>query len=235
MQETVAAADAVVRVDGFERTSSSNTIDDLIPGTTLSLTSASAGTSYKVTVAADNSSLKSAISSFVTAYNSVVSTLKSTSNYNSTTSTASALTGDSLVRILQQQLRGQVSENVLALKDLGVTVDKSGVMSFDSTAFDTAIAASPSAAASLFGKEGSFGAGMTGVLDDHLDSIDGTLVTRTNSLNKQITKLEEQLDALDLRMEKLEALYTAQFTAMETLVSQLQSNASSLNDLLSSD
>lgn len=233
LTQSVAAADALVRVDGFERTSSSNTITDLVPGVDLTLTKAAAGTSYNLNVASDNSSLKSAITAYVTAYNSVVSTLKSTSSFDSATRTASALTGDSLVRTLQQQLRGQVSSNVLGLKDLGVTVSKDGVMSFDTTAFDKAIAADPEAAKAMFGEEGTYGGAVASLLDEHLDSISGTLILRTDSINKQISGLEDELDKLDVKMTRLSEQYTKQFTAMETMIVQMQSSASSLNNLLS--
>jgi flagellar hook-associated protein 2 len=234
LTETVAAADALVRVDGFERTSSSNSIGDLVPGVTLTLTKAAEGVPYNLNVASDNSALKSGLAAFVSAYNSVVGTLKSTSAYDSATKTASALTGDSLVRSLQQQLRGQVSDNVLDLKALGVTIDKDGTMSFDGAAFDGAVAADPEAPARLFGKDGKYSARLASLLDNSLDSYDGTLTQRTNGLDKQIADLNEQLDDLDDRMTKLSDQYTAQFTAMETMITQLQSSASSLNDLLSS-
>lgn len=231
--QTVAAADALVRVDGFERTSSSNAVADIVPGVTLSLSKAAAGTAYTLNVAGDSSGLKSAITAYVTAYNSVTSTLKSTSNFDAATKTASALTGDSLVRTLQQQLRGQVSGNVLELKDLGVTVAKDGVMSFDATAFDAHMASAPEAARAVFGAEGSYAAGVAKLMDDHLDAISGTLVLRTDSINRQISGLEDQLDKLDEKMTLLSALYTRQFTAMETMIMQMQGSASSLNDLLS--
>ncbi len=232
LTQTVAAADALVRVDGFERTSSSNTIADLVPGVDLTLTKAAPGTSHTLNIASDNTNLKAAIGAYVTAYNSVVGTLKSTSSYNSTTRTASALTGDSLVRTVQQQLREQVSGNVLALKDLGVTVSKEGVMSFDATSFDQAIAADPGKAQAMFGKEGLYGGAVASLLDQHLDSISGTLVLRTESINKQISGLEDELDRLDVKMERLSEQYTRQFTAMETMIVQMQSSASSLNSLL---
>jgi len=233
LTQSVAAADALVRVDGFERTSSSNTISDLVPGVDLTLTKAAAGTSYNLNIVSDNSGLKSAITAYVSAYNSVVGALKSTSSYDSTTRTASALTGDSLVRTLQQQLRSQVSGNVTGLKELGVTVNKDGVMAFDATAFDKTIATNPEAAKAMFGEEGAYGEALASLLDNHLDSISGTLVLRSNSINKQITGLEDQLDQLDEKMTRLSDLYTKQFTAMETMIVQMQGSASSLNNLLS--
>jgi flagellar hook-associated protein 2 len=234
LSEAVAASDALVRVDGFERTSASNSITDLVPGVTLTLNKADEGTRYNLNIASDTTDLKSAVTSFVTAYNSIISTLKSTSAYNSTTQTASALTGDSLVRGLQQQIRGQVSANTLDLKALGVTLDKDGVMSFDSSAFDSTLATDPEAVTRQFGADGALTSALNKVITGQLDTYTGSLTLRTNNLNDQIKDLQKQTDTLDDRMTKLSALYTKQFTAMETMVQQLQSNGSSLNDLLSS-
>lgn len=235
LTETVAATDALVRVDGFERTASSNTIADLVPGVVLNLTQAEEGKTYTLGVASDSSTLKANLTAFAAAYNAANTLLKSSSSYDAETQTASALTGDSLVRTLQQQLRSQVSANIGELKTLGITLDKDGVMSFDGTTFDSAVSADPTAASTMFGKNGKYSAALTSLLDSNLNSTSGTLVQRTNTLNKQIAALEKQLDDLDTRMTKLSDQYTAQFTAMETMIVQLQSSASSLNSLLSSD
>ena len=56
---------------------------------------------------------------------------------------------------------------------------------------------------------------------------------RTDALNKQIKKLEKDLDSLDARMEKVSARYTAQFTSMDTLVAQMQSTSNYLSQQLS--
>lgn len=233
LDTTVQAKDAVVTVDGFKRTLASNTVEDLVPGVTLDLTKANADTSYTLTVAADNGALKTNLTGLASAYNAAMTLLKSSSAYNADTQTASALTGDSLVRDLQQQLRGMVSANLTDLKGLGITLDKDGVMSFDGTVLDKAVAADPDAASRMFGKNGSYSAGMTTLLDSNLNSTSGTLVQRTDTLNKQIKDLEGQLDDLDDRMTKLSDLYTKQFTAMETMITQMQSSASSLDSLLS--
>jgi flagellar hook-associated protein 2 len=61
----------------------------------------------------------------------------------------------------------------------------------------------------------------------------GTLTLRTNSLTKQISKLEKDLDDLDARMEKVSARYTAQFTAMDTVVAKMQSTSDYLSQQIS--
>ncbi|OOW67364.1 flagellar protein [Xanthomonas axonopodis pv. melhusii] len=234
LNQTVAAADALVRVDGFERTSSSNTVSDLVPGVVLTLTKAAEGSKFNLGVAADTSGLKGNLTAFAAAYNTANTLLTKSSSYDATTKTASALTGDSLVRNLQQQLRGQVSGNVNELKALGLTIDKDGVMSFDGAKFDTAIASDGGAAAEVFGKDSKFSGTLSKVLDSNVNVTNGTLTLRSDSLNKTIKGYESELDDLDARMEKLSDRYTAQFTAMETMITQLQSSTSSLSSLLTS-
>ena len=233
LQEKVAARDAVVRVDGFERVSSSNVVTDLVPGVTLNLTRAAEGTQQLLTVSSDTAGIKAALAAYATAYNSALGTLKSTSAFDAATKKASPLTGDSLVRTLQSELRGNVSQNTLALKGLGITLSKEGTMVFDAEAFDKANVADPDAVTRMFGREGTYTTGMEAVFKAALDSFEGSLTLRTDGLNKQIRSLEDQLDRLDVKMDKLTTLYTKQFTAMETMIMQLQGSASSLNDLLS--
>lgn len=234
LTQTVAAADAVVRVDGFERTSSSNAIADLVPGVTLNLTKAEAGTKYSLSIANDSSSLKANLTAFVTAYNTANTLLKSSSAYDATNKKASALTGDSMVRGLQQSLRKQVSDNVVDLKAMGVTINKDGVMSFDSAKFDSAIASDPASATAMFGTDGAFTSGMSTLLDSNLDTTSGTITQRTASLNKHISDLTDQLSDLDKRMETLTTQYTARFTAMDTIVAQMQTISDSLTKQFSS-
>ena len=122
LDQTVEATDAVVRVDGFERTSSSNSIADLIPGVTLTLTKAAAGTKATLGVSQDNSGLRTNLQAFVAAYNATSNVLRSSSAYNASSNASAALTGDALVRGLQQQLRNLVSGNVTDLKALGLSI-----------------------------------------------------------------------------------------------------------------
>lgn len=234
MTQTVEPKDAVVVVDGFTRTSSSNTISDIVPGVNLTLTKAGteAGKTQTLTITRDNTSLKTDMAAFVAAYNSMNTALKSTSAYNATSKTAAALTGDAMVRGLQQQLRSQFSSNINGLKDMGITMAADGSLTLDSGKMETAIGKDPDAVAKLFGKDGAIAKPMDTLIKSNLDKETGTLTQRTNSLNKQIKDLESRLDALDARMEKVSDRYTKQFTAMETLVTQMQTTSDSLTQAL---
>jgi len=68
-----------------------------------------------------------------------------------------------------------------------------------------------------------------GYLDD-----DGILEARTDSLQDRAEDLVDERDRLDLRIESLEARYRAQFTALDTLLAQLQTTSSFLTQQLAS-
>lgn len=233
LAQTVEPKDAVIKVDGYQRTSSSNTLIDVIPNVTLVL-SAVTTAPKTMTISQDNSILKTDLQALVTTYNALQSTLKSTSAFNVTSGTSSALTGDSMVRNMQKQLRDMVGGNVADLKSLGVTIATDGTLTLDTAAFDTGAAKDPTIASRLFGAEGALTKPLNALLDNNLNSTSGVLTQRTTTLNKEIKRLELELDNLDMRMEKVSDNYTKQFTAMDTLVAQMQKTSDTLTQQLAS-
>lgn len=233
MTETVAAKDAVVKVDGLTRTSSSNSLTDLLPGVTLSLTEAKPGETFSLKVATDDAAVQKTLQAFVTSYNASISLTKSLTAYNAETKKASALTGDSMVRGLQSSLRNLASENVVAFKALGLSINTDGTLALNTSTLTKALAEDPGALSRLFSGEEGYGADLEGMLDSVLDA-DGLLDSRTDSLNARMKTYDQQYEDLDRRMESLQARYTAQFTAMEQLVTQLQGSSGYLSQQLAS-
>jgi flagellar hook-associated protein 2 len=236
MTQTTAASQAQVRIDGQDgllRSGDSNTFTDLVAGMTITLEKPSDGKAHSLSVAADSSLAKGSLQSFVSTYNATLTALKNASSYNAETKTASALTGDSMVRGLQSQLRGILGgDNISELKALGITAAKDGSLSFSASQFDKIQAEQPELAASVLGKEGRLSSSLKSLLESNLDSGKGLLTQRTDTLNKQISKLERELDDLDARMDKAYERYTKQFSAMDTLVAQMQNTSSYLTSQL---
>ncbi len=233
LQETVAAADAQVKVDGYLRTAPSNTVSDLVPGLTLNLTAAKPGETFSVQVSPDNSALKANLQSLVSMYNATNSVLRGVSAYDPEARRAAALTGDSMVRGLQQQLRSALGGQSFELSALGIGMATDGTLTLDSGKLDSALASDPDSVRRLFGTGGTIASRLGSQLDGALDAATGTLTQRTGSLNRRIGDLSDQMDALDRRMEAVRSRYMAQFTAMDTLVAQMQSTSSYLTQQLS--
>lgn len=65
------------------------------------------------------------------------------------------------------------------------------------------------------------------LLEEYLAS-DSTIAARTDGLNNRLDDISEQRDRLEIRMAIIEQRYTTQFTALDTLLGQLQSTSTYL-------
>ena len=232
LSELIAATDARVKVDGFERTSSSNTLGDVISGVSLTLTKAEPGVVRELGIAADGSLQRTAAKSFVSAYNAALGAIGSTTSYNATTKIGAALNGDSMVRNASRELRDTVSDNVADLKAMGITINKDGTLTMDDAAFDAGMAKDPAVAARLFaGGDGSL-AGKLDATVDRLVDPDGLLDGRSQNLTARTKSLDSQRSALDFRMTQAESRYRTQFTALDLLLTNLQSSSDFLTQQL---
>lgn len=227
---TTPATDAVVKVDGVTRTSSSNRLTDLIAGVTLDLTKAEDNTTYSLDITSDGAGVRSAVQSFVAAYNGALGTLRNVSAYNAETGVGGPLVGDSAIRGLQQTLRNAIGGAFDALSTLGIRSSKDGTLSLDGAKFDQALAADPSAVANLFDKDNatSLGGRLGALLDGAVAPSTGTLESRTKSLNDRLKGLQSDVERLNVRLVRVEENYRRQFTALDGLVAQLQSTQSFL-------
>jgi flagellar hook-associated protein 2 len=144
--ELVAAQDAIIKVDGVTITRSSNTIDDAIDGVTLSLYTADPDTAVSMEVSTDLSSIKTAITDFVDAYNALrdfVTTQQSVSSDGTKTEDAT-LFADSLLRQITKSVYEGLNTSittddgdVLSLSSLGITFDSSNNLEVDEDTLNT--------------------------------------------------------------------------------------------------
>jgi flagellar hook-associated protein 2 len=100
--------DASLTVDGIEISSASNTITGAIPGVTFQLVSAAPDSSVQVEITNNNSDIESALTSFVSSYNTVISDLN-TQESNDASGSAEPLYGDPTVATLQQDLQSALN------------------------------------------------------------------------------------------------------------------------------
>ncbi len=245
MQQTRAAQDAQVTIDGVTVTSPDNTLDDTIDG--LSLTLVDQG-SAQVTVALDKGAVTKAVKAFVDAYNSFRDTVDSLTGYDPDTRQAGPLNGDSGVRAIANAVRRQLgtaieglSGGLRSLTDIGVSIDSDGRMSLDSGKLEQALDADPASVEALLvgqGKKGetNYVAGIATRLDDYFTAVedDDLIGSRIDTLNDRVDDLKDDRDRLSRRLEQLQNRLTKQFTALDLLVGQLQNTSAWLQQQLAS-
>lgn len=239
--QTVEALDANFLLEGQAMSSASNSLDYIIPDTTITLKGETeAGSPITLKVDTSTSSVRKMIEEFVTAYNELSNLIAQQTAYNSETGQSGALQGDALTRSIQGQLRSYVSGDgsafgsLSAVANLGITTERNGLLKLDAAKLNNALDESFEDISGFFSDETTgLATRLDGLLDNYLQS-SGTFASRTESLSNRLDRIDTEREVLALRMEKLEARYLAQFTAMDALVANLQSTGNFLTQQLDS-
>ena len=230
LQQTQAAQNAKLNVNGIAITSQTNTVKEAIQGTTLTLVNT--GTTG-LSMAANTGVVSSAVGDFVKAFNGLQSAAKTLTAYDSDTQTASALTGDSTLRNLMNRVRQALTapqaggaDDMKVLTEIGVGFQKDGTLALDSTKLGKAMGADLDGVSRLFASAGGSSAGYGKQIDalvDSLTSTGGSLRVAQDGMTSAIKGLDKQYDAMQARVDSTMARYKAQFTQLDVMMSSMNS------------
>lgn len=233
-----AASDAIFKVDSQTVTRDSNNISGVISGVTFSLNQAQPGTTETLSVVSDTESIKKDIDDFVSNYNTLTGVMKGLSNFDQSTLVAGPLNGDSVIRGIQNSMRQVLSSTISGgtlstLTDLGITLDGTGSLNIDDSKLDDLLNNNLVEVRQFFSFDTGMAKNFTTALEGYVED-DGIIDARTDGIQNRLDGIDEKRDQLSRRMEALEARLNAQFTAMDILVSQLQSTGNYLSQQLAS-
>jgi flagellar hook-associated protein 2 len=228
-----AAVDAIIEVDGQTVTSSSNTIVDAIDGVTITALKEDVGV-YDLTVSTNTAIIKSNIELFVTNYSSLITYMNTVTAFDADAGTVGVLLGDSTIRSLSNQIRTKINETVTGISgqyttlvDLGITSNADGTMKIDAAKLDTALTTNMDDVAELFSSTNGVATKLDSIVNEYT-KLDGLLDTKTLGLNNSIDDINDDLADLDLSLTALEDRLFAQFSALDILMTQLNSTSSFL-------
>jgi flagellar hook-associated protein 2 len=226
--EFTAAQDAQFTVDGFAASSSTNEVTDVIPGITLSLQDI--GTA-SINTARDNDSVKEQLELFVTSYNDVLDRVDSL--------LLNEFPSDSTIRGIASELSREFFQSVdvkgteYSFLDLGLTFDRDGNLSIDDSKFE-ALQSSDNYADILEATtlaETGLAYNIKNTIERYTDA-EGLIELKKDALQNNTDALDTQSSRLEYQLEQTEDRYRRQFSAMDTVVAQLQSSSSFLIDQL---
>ena len=235
------SADAKLTVGNVPITSSTNQVTDAIPGVTLAITQPTTQPAT-LTIAGDTSSLTTAVQSFVTAYNAMVQNGHSTAGYGKALASNTLLQGDQAVRSSLDQLSQLVAEQVpgstgayTTLGSVGISLNDDGTLSFDTSQFQSAMAADPTSVERLFVTDSSNGS--TGVMGQMASTISaltdptsGSIQAELNGFQTRETSMTSELSNMQLQITAYQTQLQNEFTQMNTQLAQYKQIAQSLNE-----
>lgn len=243
------AKDASLTVDGLSITRTGNVLTDVLPGLTLKL-SAATQTAATVGVSFDASAVAASVQSFVDTYNVASQFItKALGPPVSGDPVAGSLAGNSVVRTLRDNLRGLLTQassapaaTVKSWMDFGVSLDKTGVLQFDTTRFNTRFDASPEqviqALSANLPAPAEYSGAASGLAGDiavkifGLTRATGALTDLGASYQADASRLDQSQSRLDKSIAALQARYDAQFNALNAVLSNFKSTQDSLKGLL---
>ena len=167
------------------------------------------------------SSASSAISNFVTAYNTIVTDLGKQYGSN-----AGALSGESILSSLRDSLR-QITQytassgTVASLAEVGINLDETGMLSFDSSQFNSD---SASALQSFFGDGTTTGflKAVNDAINSVEDSTTGSLKTEETLLTQQIASQNTKISDDQQKVTDLQNTLTQQMAAADAAIATLE-------------
>lgn len=245
------AQDAIVGYEGLSLRRGSNTLTDVVEGATINLLATSAS-NVTLSIVNDTSSLKTNIKEVVTNYNDLMLLLDNFTAVDSDADMAGALADDtSMVRFLRDKIKTAVlgesstpTGNMTALRNVGVSINQYGTMTFTEATYDSAVISDYSDIVTMLtadtSNESLFTTSNKGLAQDVITALgaftgtQGTVTLRESAAEKGLSENKDELEKLEARMDTVYKRYLKQFGAMETLMATLDSTKDYLTSQLES-
>lgn len=234
-----AASDAAFQIDGQNYTSSSNTVTGAIEGVTLQLDNAQAAGAAPInlTVAPSTDTIQQQIQDFVNAYNGVMSFLNDQSAPRaSSDDPVKPLSGESALVSLRISFGSVLSSSTSfatayqTLSSIGITSQNDGTLSFDTSKFQTAIAADVDGVNKLLtDPTQGLGQKLLAAVKLRTDAVNGTVHLREDSIHDQISNLDDRIKDAQNALDAYQQSLVTKFAAYETLIGQLKSQGDALS------
>lgn len=230
--------DGSLNIDGLNVTTSSNTVSNIIPGVTFQMLATSGSQPVQVQIANDNNTITQAMSAFVTAYNAVVTDIK-TQEGKDTNGNAQPLYGDPTLALIQSQLTsgllgGAASGAITSIGQLGLSIGQDGKLTLDSGQLQSVLNTNFSDVVGYFQNVSSFGQ----TLNKSLNGLSSTLTSGAIYLalqqnTAQETSLNTSISNQETRIAADKARLTAQLNTANQILQDLPNQINQVNQLYS--
>jgi len=224
-------SNASFQLNGVPIVESTNNITDVIPGLSFTLLNKLPTGSVTLSLATDPSQLSSALQTFVTDYNTLVSQVNGQQGQN-----AGPLQGDLIVNEIASDMQDLVTywnptgnSTIHSLSDLGVTFNDTGQMSFSSSTFNALSDTQISDAFKFLGSASSGFAALASNFTQLSDPITGMIETQIQGYQSENTDLANQIATAEAYATEVQQNTTSQVEAADALVAQLQSEQNTVD------
>lgn len=231
LQQTRAAGNAALSLNGLAVSSASNVLKDAVQGVSLTLSKIGSST---IDVQRDTSVVEAAANAFVATYNALLGNATVLTRYDEKKQTGAPLMGDSTLRAVQTRLRATLNTpqagELQVLSRVGISFEKDGTLSLNTAKLNKAFADNPASVAELFAGRAAgegFGTQVAAVIGSFTAS-DGMLSSATSGIKSTLKSLDVRYAATEITVQGKVDRFRAQFTQLDLVMSRMNSTTAYL-------
>ncbi len=227
--------DAQFTLDGVAITSGTNAITSALQGVSFQLMNTTTN-SVSLQVAADTSGISTALSSFVTGYNSVSKALAAQEGKDSS-GNPQPLFGSPVIASLQSALSnaigfaGSGSASDLNLASLGLSFSIDGTLSLDASQLQSELSSNFQAVASTFQAAKGLGQNFVTVLNGVGTASNGTVALAQKSNSEQETSLADDKANLETRLTAYQSQLTTELNTANQILQAIPQQLSGITQM----
>lgn len=237
----VAGVDATGSVDGVPFDSASNTLTGVISGVSLQLESGAPGTTVQIGIAPDTTTAATALTSFVTDYNTVMQTINAQFTADSS-GNLGPLEADPSLRALQTQMLQLAGDSVsgvgqyVNLQSLGVEMQNDGTLQLNTSTLETSLTTDYADFQNFFQSTSptGYGQAISKMLQQMTDPTAGVVGLDTQGLQAENNNLTQQINDFQDQMTVKQQQLTAQYSSLNVLLQQYPTEMQQIELQLSS-
>ncbi|MGE4420160.1 MAG: flagellar filament capping protein FliD [Sulfurimonas sp.] len=239
------AVDAQFKYNSQTITRSSNVVDDLLSGVTITLKEA--GTT-NVSVEQDRDNIASKIENFISKYNSALYQLGEDTKSSENADERGVFSNESIIKSMKSDMLNMIvsaGEGVGRLQDYGIEIEDDGRLSLDTATLNQMLDENPQNVQAFFaggtftksdGSEVELEGAFVEIQEDvsKYTSYNATLDQYGNLLTSKLESLDEQRTKALERLTVKYEIMAKQFAAYDLVINQLNSVSSMFTDLVNS-
>lgn len=213
-----------------------NTFEDAIDGVKITIKKETEA-AETLEVKRNTGSVVANVSGFVQAFNALKDVIDQLTTVGEDRSTSGVLLGDSTIRNVENQVRRILFDrnaDLPTLSELGVSFNDKGKLTINNTKLNNTLNSRLEDVVAFFSDSDN---GLASRLDKTLNSYlrsGGILQARTDGLQADIDRINESREQLERRIQALESSLLSKFSALDSLLGQLNSTGSFLQSQLAS-
>ncbi len=217
------------KLNGLQVEKSTNQVKDVIPGVSFIINGTTSGDdTVSLSLTSSSAQLYNALQDLATNYNALSEKVDTQVGEN-----AGVLSGDFIIRELQNDLRGITNYSgagtISRLADLGIEMDDSGKMSFNTDVFYSLTADDLQAAFDFLGSSTTGFGALSANFNQFTDPYNGIVVNEQAVYDQADSRIDSQISAITDRVNLMQATLSTELQVADTMLAQLESQQNLLD------